>query len=101
MYKCQLEVSEYASRNKQTENATIGRLISRRLRFDELAIRDRAYWLRATTTEALRAVVGDVKRELAWGEFDRFTAWAIEHLGLGLARSAGLVQGPPRLFVSA
>jgi hypothetical protein len=101
MYKCPLELAEDAVRHKLTDARIPRRLIARRLRFETLLGRDRAVWMRVSSPDALRAIAVEVQRELAWGEYPQFIAWASEHLGLGLCRAAGLVQGPPRLVVSA
>lgn len=101
MTKCPLDIANVASTRKDTENAATRRLIARRLSFDALALRDRAVWSRASDAESLRRVVTDVKRELAWSDFDRFAAWVVETHGAGVARAVGLVSGPPRLTISA
>ena len=101
MYKCPLQLADDAVRHKQTDAPLPRRLIARRLRFETLLGRDRAAWMRVGSPDALRALADEVQRELAWGEFPQFIAWASEHLGVGLCRAAGLVQGPPRLVVSA
>jgi hypothetical protein len=101
MTKCPLDIAAVASTRKDTESAATRRLIARRLSFDALALRDRAAWGRATDAESLRRVVLDVKREIAWSDFDRFAEWVIETHGAGLARAVGLVNGPPRLTISA
>lgn len=101
MTKCTLDIAAVASTRKDTEGAETRRLIARRLSFDALALRDRAAWSRATDVASLRRVVAEVKREIAWADFDRFTAWVVEAHGAGLARAVGLVTGPPRLTFSA
>jgi len=101
MDKCTLEISENSTRHKAVDVTSGRSLISRRLRFDELALRDRAVWALADDAVSIRAVVAEVRRELVWEDTSRFAQWAVAQYGAGLARAVGLVNGRPRLTVSA
>jgi hypothetical protein len=100
MYKCNAELAEARLAPKTAESARRP-FIAQRLRFEALALRDQAEWLLVADADALRALSVAVARELVPEEQPRFAAWVAEHLGLGLARAAGLQAAPPRLVVSA
>jgi len=90
MIKCQCDIEEFGARH-----------IARRPSCEDQAMRDRAIWAQIDSAPALSAVAAEVKRELLRGDFARFEDWACRHLGLGLARAAGLMNHQPRLVVSA